>query len=49
MTKEEIVDIEFEYKEKYAVCDVCKGEIYIGEIHDRNLQSYNDAFERASI
>lgn len=46
-TDEDIDNIRFTYNEEYAVCRKCKNEIYVGEIHDRNLYNYNEAYKKS--
>lgn len=39
--------VDFKYTEKYVICTNCKEEIYVGEIHDSNLEKFNKAIEEA--
>lgn len=45
---EEVDGVMINYTEEYAVCNNCNNEIYIGEIHDRNLYKFNEAFKISS-
>lgn len=41
----EIENKNINYKEEYAVCNMCNKEIYIGMLHDKNLEKINKEFE----
>jgi uncharacterized protein with PIN domain len=41
---EEVDGVFINYTEEYAVCNNCNEEIYVGEIHDKNLYKFNEAF-----
>lgn len=45
---EEIDNVNFTYEEEYALCEKCKNEVYVSEIHDKNLFNYNEAYKRAT-
>lgn len=45
LERENTIDInhkDIHYIEEYAVCNECNKEIYIGEIHDKNLKKVNN-------
>ena len=43
--EEEVDGVRVTYTEGYAVCNKCNNEVYVGEIHDRNLYNFNEAFK----
>ena len=43
--EEEVDGVIINYTEEYAVCSKCNNEVYVGEIHDRNLYKFNEAFK----
>lgn len=47
VSMEEIDGIKFEFEEQYAICNECNNEIYVAELHDKNLYSYNEAYKKA--
>ncbi len=47
MSIEEVDGIKFEFEEQYAICNECNNEIYVAEIHDKNLESYNESYKKA--
>lgn len=46
--KEEVDGLIVNYIEEFAVCNKCNNEIYVGEIHDRNLYNFNEACKISS-
>lgn len=46
--EDEVDGVVINYTEEYAVCNECNNEIYVGEIHDRNLYQFNEAFKISS-
>ena len=43
--RQKTIDIEgkeITYTEEYGICIECKNEIYVGELHDRNLERINE-------
>ena len=48
--KKEVRGLEFEYSAERAYCNECGSEIFIPELHDKNLQKINNAYrEKAGI
>lgn len=45
--EENIDDVSFTYSEEYALCIECNNEVYVGEIHDRNLYNYNEEYKKS--
>jgi uncharacterized phage-associated protein len=43
--QEEVDGVSVSYTEEYAVCNKCNNEVYVGEIHDKNLYNFNEAFK----
>lgn len=43
--EDEVDGVRVAYTEEYAICDKCNNEVYVGEIHDRNLYNFNEAFK----
>lgn len=43
--EEEVDGVMINYTEEYAVCNKCNNEVYVGEIHDRNLYNFNEAYK----